>query len=116
MKYCFPVIYFVLVSIIFLNIACENPSQTTYLSSHIKGYVLDTVTLAGLDSVTLTISELNLSTTSFSSGYYQFLNIQMPRDPFNTLITASRNGYQTVNRGISLRSNDTTHFNVMIYR
>gem|GEM_PF-1863961 len=116
LNYYFLLIYFVLISIFFLNSGCENPAQTTYLTSHIKGFVLDTLTLTGVDSVTLTIPELSVSTTSFSTGYYQMLNIQMPRDPVNTTITASRRGYQTVTTGIVLRSNDTTHFNVMIYR
>ena len=116
MKNKLQIIYFVIISIVFINLACENPAETTYNTSHIKGFVLDTVTLTGLDSVNLTISELSVSTTSFSSGYYQILNIHMPRDPVNTTITATRNGYQTINTSIVLQSNDTTKINIMMYR
>ena len=116
MKKYIPVTYFVIISVFILNIACQSPTQTDYAVSHIKGFILDTVTLAGLDSVTLSIPELNISTTSFSSGYYQFLNIHMPRDPINTVIVATRTGYQSISPDVVLRSNDTTIFNVMMYR
>ena len=116
MKNYFPGVYIFIISMVFLNIACENPAQTDYSVSHLKGFVIDTVTLAGLDSVSLSIPELSLSSVSFSSGYFQFLNIHMPRDPVNTTVTAKRNGYQDVNQAIVLVSGDTSTVTIMMFR
>lgn len=112
MKKSFLFILFLFITICMINISCENATQTDYLSSHLKGTVLDSITHNGLDSVTISIPDLSLSGITGSTGYFQFLNIKMPRDPMGTVLYATRNGYGDVNKNFILRSNDTTVINI----
>ena len=102
------------VTIGLINISCQNPAQSEYDPSHLKGFIRDAGTQAGIDSVTVTISDLNLSGVTNSNGYFQFLNISMPRDQFGTNLIATKNGYNQGNFSLVLRSDDTTSAIVLI--
>ena len=111
--YGYSFLFLILLSIIFINISCNSVSQTIYDPSFLKGFVLDSAS-SGIGNVTITVSELSLTTQTDTSGYFQFLNIQMPRDQFGASITAAKTGYKPLSQAIFLRSDDTTHVSFIL--
>jgi len=102
------------VSIGVINISCQNPAQSEYDPSFLKGYIKDAGTSAGIDSVTVSIPDLYLSGVTNSTGYFEFLNIQMPRGQMGTNLIAVKNGYNQAVDNIVLNSDDTTKISVVI--
>lgn len=106
-----PVVLFLfLTSIIYLN--CENATETTYGDSNIKGFVVDSITRAPLDSVYIYIPDVPLSGYTGPTGYYQFLNIHMPRPKWGCQFNFSKNGYVSKTFWADLFGSDTTIVNV----
>jgi hypothetical protein len=109
-------IFILFVTLSIISISCQDVSQPTYDPSILKGYVVDANTLTALDSVLVTLSDFSLSTGTDNSGYFQFLYIQMPRDPMGANIVATKNGYKQIENYISLKSDDTTKVNIIMVR
>ena len=107
-------LFLILLSVIFINIACNSSDSPQYDASHLKGYVLDSATLTGIKNVTITLPDLSRTAQSSDSGYFEILNIQMPRDQYGTTVTASKTGYGPITQAILLLSTDTTHVTLVI--
>jgi hypothetical protein len=102
------------VSIGVINISCQNPAQSEYDPSFLKGYIKDAGTSAGIDSVIVSLPDFNLSGVTTSTGYFEFLNIQMPRGQMGTNLITSKNGYNQAVNNIVLNSDDTTKISVVM--
>ena len=111
--YGYSFLFLIFLLIVFINISCNSASQTIYDPSFLKGFVLDS-TSAGIGNVTVTVSDFSLTTQTDTSGHFEFLNIQMPRDQFGTSITAAKTGYKPLSQAILLRSDDTTHVSFIL--
>lgn len=101
-------IFILSVTIGLINISCQNSVQSIYDTSNLKGFVLDANSRAGLDSAIVTIPDLSLTGYTDANGYFQFSNINLPRDPFGTNLTASKRGYSQNSYYIVLKSDSTT--------
>lgn len=113
-KFFFIYILFITISII--NISCENQSQPEYDPSNLKGFILDASTSKGVENVAINLPDLSLITYTNNNGYFQFLNIQMPRDPMGTPISAVKYGYLQIDNYVILRSDDTTKISFQMSR
>ena len=91
---------------------CQDSTSTEYVDSHIKGFTVDSVSRAVLDSVTISVTELSQSYKTGSTGYFQFLNIHMPRPTWAVTLVANRNGYNTRTLSLNLVQEDTINVNV----
>jgi hypothetical protein len=107
------ILFLIAVILIIISVlsGCENMSQTTYEDSNVKGFIVDSLTRNPLDSVTLNIPDIPLSVTDYPSGYYQFLNIHMPRPTWGVSLVATRNGYASRTFSVLLMKADTAFVN-----
>ena len=110
-------IFLLFLMILFFNYACQNPvDQANYVSSFVKGNVLDYDFLTPVDSVNISIDLNARFAYTDISGNYTLFNIKMPRDQMNAILTASKNGYQTATFQVYLHSGDTAIRNIFLKR
>ena len=91
---------------------CQDSTSSEYVNSHIKGFAVDSASRTALDSVTVSITELSQSYKTSTTGYFQFLNIHMPRPTWTVTLVADRNGYNTRTLSLNLIQEDTVNVNV----
>jgi hypothetical protein len=91
---------------------CQNATETTYENAHIKGYIVDSITRNQLDSVNVSVTEISETYHTSGSGYFQFLNIHMPRPTWTVTLVADKNGY--IERTLSLNCAQGDTINVQV--
>lgn len=106
----FTTLFILLVFFSILQFGCDLGSlgDDNVGTAHIKGIVFDATSEARLDNVSIESDLGSLNTLSDNSGNFFFLNLNLPTNPKDVKLTASKTDYNTAIITTTLRSGDTS--------